>query len=323
MKKTATLLLICLSIIGRAQFITPLAIGDSTNFEVNASLVHIDTTAGNIWQIGIPQKTFFGNALSVPYAIMTDTINSYPINNLSSFTIEYQDTNMFGWTFPGIEIGFWHKYETDTLSDGGYVEISADSGASWTNVVQTIGIAPITYFDNFYSDTDTIKGNIPCFNGTHTNWMFSQFLIQMFIPVMPTEPNVFNRDYYNTSKFMFRFNFKSDSVQTNKAGWIIDNVSVGIQTISGGINENSLSSFNVEVFPNPINEQGILQAVSSKNEHDYSISIYNSIGQEIKTSALDRNNQYIIKANELTSGIYFYSIRNKAGENKNGKLIIK
>ena len=109
---------------------------ESTNFENNTSLIHIDTTNGNIWQIGTPQKTFFGNSYSVPYSIMTDTLNSYPINTFSTFTFEYNDTN-FWYTIPDASIGFWHKYEMDSLKDGGYVEISLDSGMTWTNVANS------------------------------------------------------------------------------------------------------------------------------------------------------------------------------------------
>ena len=297
--------------------------GDSTSFPANSAFAHIDTTAGNIWQIGLPQKTFFDTAHSVPYAIMTDTINPYPVNNLSTFTVEFTDSVM--WGIGDAYIGFWHKYEMDSLKDGGYVEISLDSGATWLNNYNCYA-NNVFVFDqiNFYdSFLDTIQGNIPAFTGTHNTWEYSAIKFQWVIPVMPTYSGGDNKSPYNCPKVMFRFNFKSDSIQTNKAGWIIDDLAIRIYDIGSGINENHQSSFNVEVFPNPINEHGILQAVSFHNEKDFTISIYNSLGQEIKTTSLDKNNQYIIKANELTSGIYFYSIRNKIGEQKNGKIIIK
>ncbi len=48
--------------------------------------IQIDTSQqGNIWQIGRPQKILFNLAFSIPNAIVTDTLNTYPINDTSSF----------------------------------------------------------------------------------------------------------------------------------------------------------------------------------------------------------------------------------------------
>ena len=49
----------------------------------------IDTTIdNNIWQIGKPSKSLFSSALSSPNAIITDTSNTYPINNESYFYLK-------------------------------------------------------------------------------------------------------------------------------------------------------------------------------------------------------------------------------------------
>src|SRR5687768_4104081 len=60
--------------------------GADTAYESSLN-ISIDTAAGNIWQIGIPQKVIFDSAATVPNAIVTDTINNYPVNNTSTFTI--------------------------------------------------------------------------------------------------------------------------------------------------------------------------------------------------------------------------------------------
>ena len=317
MKKIITCLTLLLTVVYcQAQW--TVVGGDSTTFPANSSFAHIDTTAGNIWQIGTPQKTFFGIAYSSPFAIMTDTINPYPTNNLSRFTIEYSDSSTY---LGDAYLGFWHKYEMDSLMDGGFVEISVDSGATWLNVANP-GVS-ITAQSNFYNNYNVISGNVPAFTGTQANWEFSYIKLQWIFGVLPTFNGGFNRSLWNCRKVMFRFSFKSDNIQTNKAGWIIDDISLRIYDIGGGIKENASANFSVELFPNPVNEQGIIQAVPTNNEHNFTISIYNSTGQIVKTSSLDKNNQYIIKANELSTGIYFYSVKNKNGEYKNGKIIIK
>ncbi len=61
------------------------------NFDNQHGLQHltIDTISNpnNIWQIGSLHKTVFTNAYSVPNALVTDTINTYPINDTSTFII--------------------------------------------------------------------------------------------------------------------------------------------------------------------------------------------------------------------------------------------
>ncbi|MFI5135825.1 MAG: hypothetical protein ACHQD9_08235 [Chitinophagales bacterium] len=64
---------------------------ENITFETPDSLLKIDTTAGNIWEIGRPHKIFFDSAYSLPNAIVTDTLNPYPINNFSTFTIKISD----------------------------------------------------------------------------------------------------------------------------------------------------------------------------------------------------------------------------------------
>lgn len=294
--------------------------GDSSNLENNISFIHIDTTVGNVWQIGSSQKVFFGASYSAPYSMMTDSINSYPTNNFSTFSVEFSDTNYWE-MIPDAYIGFWHKYEMDSLKDGGYVEISLDSGATWENVANCIYFTftspAIIDQSNFYMYSDTIQGNIPAFTGTQANWMYSAIKLQWLFPVKQNIQDVV------TKKVMFRFVFKSDNNQTNKAGWIIDNISIKIYDVGGGVNERALANFDVQVYANPIKEKGIIQVVPKNNEHDFSISIYNTIGQIITTSKMDKNNQYIINSNDLNSGIYFYSVKSKDGTFKSGKLIIK
>lgn len=300
--------------------------GDSTNLESNTSIIHIDTTVGNIWQIGLPQKTFFGTAHSAPYAIMTDTINSYPINNFSTFTDEYPSLNHYA-AIGNVYIGFWHKYETDTLKDGGYIEISLDSGAAWINIANAGNAGmqirnPINFYDN-YSGT-TINGNIPAFTGTQNNWKYSAIQLQWMAGVIaPFSNGNNNRMLRMTNKVMYRFVFKSDNIQTNKAGWIIDNIVINNLDIGGGIQENEMANFDVKVHPNPISEKGIIQVVPKNNEHDFTINIYNTIGQLISSSKMDKNNQFIINKNDLISGMYLYSVISKDGTFKTGKLLIK
>ncbi|MCW3082680.1 MAG: hypothetical protein JWP12_46 [Bacteroidetes bacterium] len=313
------------NIAAKAQTRSTIVQSENTDFETNASLVEIDTAASNIWQIGLPQKMFFGTPSTPPFAIMTDTINSYPINNHSTFTVS-MDSSVYGF-FPNAAISFWHKYETDSLQDGGYVEFSADSGHTWTNVVDTysmgvISIEPTNFYNNYTHDT--IQGGIYAFTGTQNTWQYSRIKLSWFIAVLPTyNGSGINRDLNYVQKIMFRFNFKSDGVQTNKAGWIIDNIVIDMEDLGGGIAENKQSSFDVKLFPNPVENQSIMQIIPSGDDKNFSLSIYNATGQLVSKNDIDRNNQFIINKSDLNSGIYFYSVTSSKGVCKNGKLIIQ
>ena len=126
------------------------------DFESTDSLFTIDTSfTGNIWQIGTPSKLFFDSAWSVPNAVLTDTLNFYPPNNFSVFTIKISDT---AWGQPQLNrssISYNHKFDTDSLYDGGYIEISYDGGTSWTNIAND-SIADGFYYDWPHSINPTI-----------------------------------------------------------------------------------------------------------------------------------------------------------------------
>jgi hypothetical protein len=67
-------------------------IGNCNNYIMSdpEPVLNIDVASNpnNIWQIGPPQKAVLNNSNSSPNVIITDTINSYPITDTSSFTIE-------------------------------------------------------------------------------------------------------------------------------------------------------------------------------------------------------------------------------------------
>ena len=117
MKKLLLLnLILIITTAGKAQI--------TINFETPDSLLQIDTAnVNNVWQIGAPTKTFFDSAYSAPNAIVTDTFNFYSDTNHSVFTLKVYDPS-WGFFGPSIEVGYRHKFDTDSLQDGGYIEVS-------------------------------------------------------------------------------------------------------------------------------------------------------------------------------------------------------
>lgn len=239
---------------------------------------YIDTTqSNNIWQLGTPSKTIFNTAYSPPLALVTDTLNTYPNNNTSSFSFTvWTNCNWFS-------IFFWHKIHTDSLEDGGIIEYSIDGGTTWNNIINS----GYTLW-NFYSNSDTISSNSnkPGFTGTY-NWISSGF-----------DGPVLN----NTVEY--RFTFTSDSINNNKDGWIIDDIS--ISGIMVGINE-VIENSTIQVFPNPTSD--FISVKISETTRFEELAIKDILGRTIVTT-----NHATINLAHLETGIYFAEITTDKGK---------
>lgn len=265
------------------------------DFDNDCTLVTLDTNLqGNIWRIGEPTKTYFTPAYSVPNAIVTDLHNSYPQGNDSWFDIKI---NLWDMGLPNPVVTFRHKFDTDSLHDGGFVEISYDKGSTWRNVVFDTSCFFMSYDygtpnrEWFYSSSDTIAGGIPAFSGKSDGWLLSKIQWLWFIPVKETN------DTPSDSVFL-RFHFMSDSVETGKPGWIIDDIMI-YNTLVSDIPEWIENGKNISIFPNPATEAINLDLEDKENL--YEVRIYDLAGHCIY------NNKYSsepIPVRAFKSGIY-------------------
>ncbi|MBZ0100223.1 MAG: hypothetical protein K8F30_14170, partial [Taibaiella sp.] len=109
--------------------------------------VHFDTASTNVWQIGPPQKTLFDSAATLSNALVTDTINTYPTDNVSRFIIGFKTSD---WFINLYKVAFrWtQKLDLDTNRDGGIVEYSLDTGQTWVNVFNNPNVFNFYGFDS-------------------------------------------------------------------------------------------------------------------------------------------------------------------------------
>lgn len=249
------------------------------NFDnsTNLNRVVIDTSSNpnNIWQIGHPNKTIFTTAHSAPKVIATDTLNPYPINDTSSFTIIHIAD--LGWMFnyPNIYIDGWYNVNSDTLTDYGYIQFSPDNGSTW-----------------FYADSAGNHGccfagpeDLPIFTGNSFGWQHFHYCLCTSVPVNMGDT------------VLYRFTFISDSIQTNKDGLMFDDFHFedmieGIEEIQ---NDNLIS-----ISPNPASDE--LKIHRTKVNNKSSIQVLNYTGQ-----ILYDNLNFIgesIDTRKLSSGIY-------------------
>jgi len=111
---------------------------ETITFEYSYPYLEVDTSNQNIWQIGTPNKAFFDSAYSAKNAIITDTVNYYPIDNISYFDLligAFNFNDLYPWN---IYVGIKHKYDTDTLKDGGFITISYDNRTTWMNIINIL-----------------------------------------------------------------------------------------------------------------------------------------------------------------------------------------
>lgn len=192
-------------------------------YSQNTHMLILDTSRNNIWQIGKPHKPFFYQALSLPYAIVTDTVSPYKVSNHSYFDLKIPGRYM------DIIIGFKHKYQTDSGIDGGYIQISEDKGKNWVNI-RNYNCLQFNS-ENLYTTKDSLQGGEPGFSGQSNEWINTRFQIIWMMPV--------KTDWIDT--VMFRFSFISDSIQTNKDGWLIDDILVSVADLGSGFSEIELN----------------------------------------------------------------------------------
>ncbi len=283
----------------RAQWWNPQPI----NFEsITNTLIKIDTSQNdNIWQIGAPHKIIFDSAFSRPNAIVTDTVNYYPINNISSFQFTIYDSslithNSLPWQALALSIDFLQKYNTDSLKDGGYIEISADSGSTWISLTTLLS-------SNFYNN-DTLYDGTPGFTGKSNGWGNGWGYVSFSFPwcfgynVISPPPSM-----------IVRFTFKSDSINTNKEGWMIDNLEWrlgGCEGVTEFQNKTTL-----ELSPNPATTS--ITITSSTNIKE--IKLINLLGESvINDNWLTVNgNSAVVDVSSLSKGIYFVQITTSSG----------
>jgi len=280
---------------------------DTIDFEQSSSRIVIDTlNLNNIWQIGVPAKPFFDSSYSFSNAIVTDLINPYPINDSSFFDLNIDD-EMEEWYMWGEGLlSFWHKYETDTLQDGGYLEVSYDGGISWLNIIDDINHID-AHADGFYSHNDTINGGIPAFSGNSGGWVYSEYY-WWWVALVNDWPD---------DSLIVRFNFKSDSINTYKAGWMIDDIRFNGYEVSGAIDEN-ISHNSLSVYPNPVSDYFI---INFKNDDEYLFELFDCTGRLLLSRHNITENSFRIGGLDLSSGIYPFILK---GNNNvySGKILV-
>jgi hypothetical protein len=280
-------------------FITNISFGQSEyiiDFDSQYSAddhIIIDTLTNpdNIWEIGIPDKALFHNAHSPVHAIVTDTLNQYPVNDTSSFIIKHFRAGWWGTYNWELKLYFWFMMDSDTLTDYGKIEASIDNGLTWIDLLSDT-------CDFIFWDEPK-----PVLTGNSGGWQhFAADLVELTYQI----------GYSDT--LLYRFTFISDSIQTNKDGWIIDDFH--LTDYWEGVDEYKNSDL-IDIFPNPSNGNFTIES-DLLNKSKFRIEIYDITGN-LLINEVHYSKHFKLN---LQDGMYFVKIID--GENVYLKrLIIK
>jgi hypothetical protein len=284
---------------------------DSLNFD-NANkgvlTLIIDTTfSNNLWQVGAVQKNGFPSALSGVRTLQTDTVSAYGVNNESA-AIVYCDSTIGGGK-KEFSLIFWHYYDIDS-TDSCILQVTIDSGKTWLNYADTSGSGVVV--SAYYSGSLNNYGAQP-YNNSVLSWSgASSGWVKEAVCISYT----FAKGLHISRRYGFRFLFVSDSSNSNKPGWMIDDIRVKNPIIHAGVGDISKTQ-GVTVYPNP-SSSGIYTIDYPSAYVNGSITFFDRYGRSVKTLPLQRQ----INVNDIPKGIYLYSILfNNTGQRFKGTLI--
>lgn len=270
---------------------------NSITFDTAFSNLYIDTLqANNRWQIGAPHKVLFDSARTRPNAIVTDTVNYYPVNDTSSFILKINRPPdapfwvewvpyMYG---PTPFVSFMSKIDTDSLSDIGYIEYSLNNGATWLPVNEYFFGSD--YHPPYYGPGTSL------FTGTWNGWFQTSIVLGDSNP----DPGIETVD-----SVLFKFTFVSDDINTNKEGWIIDDITYGTIALVG-VNDIEEENNNFNIYPNPVNKEFTL-SVTETGTINRELKIVNVLGEVVYQSIVE-NPKSEVNISELPKGVYFVKL---------------
>jgi hypothetical protein len=265
-------------------------------------IVKLDTSHTNIWQIGKPHKTIFHKAATVPNAIVTDTIHYYPNNNISRFTFQFVRVTNYG----VLALQWMQKLDLDTNHDGGIIEYSTNKGLTWVNVFNNPSV--LNFYGFQQANRDTLATGEYAFSGRDTSWR------NIWLCFNPS----FIQTYDTT---LFRFTLKTDSVNNNREGWMIDNMMINL-TMIHPVNEMKKTEF-LNVFPTVTN--GIINIESRiilENVPVQSIDLIGVDGKLIEHFT-NSSSKYQIDISKYEAGMYFLKITSDIRTENHPVMLLK
>ncbi|MGE0635597.1 MAG: T9SS type A sorting domain-containing protein [Bacteroidia bacterium] len=273
------------------------------DFENGAdSIITIDTVImpNNQWQIGVPSKTYFDSAYSPMRALMTDTLNPYYGPSVSRAEIKIGNPSGGGWYFGYVSGSLYHKFNTDSLTDGCSIEFSYDNGLSFVNLNNYVAngngyIQHMRLVDGVQFFEDSLPNDKIGLSGNSGDWINTQF--QIF------NCNIGN--IWKSDSLIFHFVFRANSENLDSLdGWLIDNIQISTGYCES-VPEHTL--FTSTLYPNPATHSATLEFENPTNT-TFGLQIFDITGRVVMEQGNITNNRIQLNTQHLPAGIYHYQL---------------
>jgi hypothetical protein len=255
-----------------------------------------------LWEIGIPNKTGMNDTYDGDAAIITKLNENYSLNSSDYFYLNIPH----GYTWGSGTLSFWHKYNTDSLKDGGVIEVSFDNGKTWENIISYNNDLHRSY-SGLYSENDTIIGGINAFTGNSYSWKKVEL---SWIWLMAVKSTGFSLN------LKLRFKFISTGSSQSKAGWELSHFVFDGYDVQGSVNNSLNQRFSVS--PNPAHD--IINIDAATNGAVF--KLFNTLGVLVYEAAIKDKNQNL-NISGIIEGQYFYTILENNKIIGSGQLIKK
>ncbi len=144
----------------------------------------------------------------------------------------------------------------------------------------------------------------PVWDGGQTGWVTEKLVLD---------------DYLGQNEVNLRFRLVSDQFVTGD-GFFFDDFQVIVLNEAGASTyEFTAEDFNITSYPNPVTHSLNIQL--SKLPQDAQLTIYNTVGQAIRTEIINDTTEEI-KLDDLSNGIYFYTIHSNGALWASRKVVV-
>ncbi|MBS1634785.1 MAG: T9SS type A sorting domain-containing protein [Bacteroidetes bacterium] len=186
-----------------------------------------------------------------------------------------------------------------------YIMKSTDGGATWTNPCDIVPNDPSTPYEGvFCSMAKRIDGNV------HLLYQRDYTPGYGVPPSSGTNPDADNVDQINDLVY-----YKISTADVGVACAVTD----------VGVHENNSSVSTLNAYPNPAANAATIE-VSLKQNSKLDITIMNNMGQVVYTTHVDGTsgvNKVDVNLNNLSSGVYFYTVTAENSKPVSKKLVIQ
>lgn len=259
--------------------------------------LEIDTSnLNNVWQIGSPNKQVFTTLpYSQPNVIVTDTANSYPVNDTSVFEIK-TSARIGACNGDVFNLSGEYFVDSDSLMDYGKIEFSPDNGTTWVDLLRDTILCDSANFGGTMEYYYWIPYNVPVLTGRSGGWNYFYIDLHLLGPF-------FNLQCGDT--LIYKFTFISDSIQTNRDGLMFDYFF--FNDLVEGIEEYS-NQFSSTCFPNPTNENLTIK-YDNESQNRHQLKVFDQTGRLVY-SAFGNSSNFTMSTGSLKSGFYSYKLLN-------------